>query len=271
MDISLIIRTIRKELNLSQEQFATKIGLKRSNLAHIETGRVSPSLEQVNTIVSAANINISVLFEILNSEEKLLPKLLPKLLLSEEIDKNDKVNDKENDKADEKFQEELAPVGRCQASNYLNQDCDITPVTLDSITPIGLVEFGGIPLIPVDAAAGFLSGDTLQVMDYECERYLVPSFKGAEFLIRVNGDSMSPKYESGDIVACMRLPLDTFFQWHKVYVIDSMQGVLIKRVNQAKKKDHILIVSDNPSYEPFELHRSEINSLGMVIGLIRPE
>lgn len=130
---------------------------------------------------------------------------------------------------------------------------------------------GGIPLIPIDAAAGFLSGVGAQVLEYECERYLIPGFKGAEFLIRISGDSMTPKYESGDIVACQRLESDTFLQWNKVYVVDSEQGVLIKRIKPGRADDTLTLVSDNIEYAPFEIDRRQVFGLGRVIGLVRLE
>jgi phage repressor protein C with HTH and peptisase S24 domain len=128
----------------------------------------------------------------------------------------------------------------------------------------------GIPLIPISAMAGFGEGEQ-QAMEYECERYIVPAFKDAEFLIQVKGSSMYPKYSSGDIVACKKLPIDTFFQWNKVYVLDTVQGALIKRVKQGSDVQHILIVSENERYEPFVLSLSEVHSVAIVIGVIRLE
>ena len=129
----------------------------------------------------------------------------------------------------------------------------------------------GIPLIPIDAMAGFGKGE-MQVMEHECERYVIPAFHEAEFLISVKGSSMYPKYNSGDIVACKKLPLtDIFFQWNKVYVVDTKQGALIKRIKKGKDDEHILLVSDNVNYEPFELNKSQINSIALVVGVIRLE
>jgi phage repressor protein C with HTH and peptisase S24 domain len=129
----------------------------------------------------------------------------------------------------------------------------------------------GIPLIPIDAMAGVGKGE-FQIMEYECERYVVPMFRGAEFLIQVKGSSMIPKYNSGDVVACKKLPLnDIFFQWNKVYVLDTVQGALVKRIKKGSDNDHILIVSDNEQYEAFELHKNQINGVALVIGVIRLE
>ncbi|WP_416987514.1 S24 family peptidase [Alistipes putredinis] len=137
--------------------------------------------------------------------------------------------------------------------------------------PIAYKSKEGIPLIPIDAMAGALTENSQAVMEYECEHYVIPMFKGAEFLIPVKGDSMQPKYYSGDIVACKRLPLDTFFQWNRTYVIDSEQGVLIKRVKQGVDENHIILVSDNPEYDPFPLEKAKIYSLSLVIGVVRAE
>lgn len=129
----------------------------------------------------------------------------------------------------------------------------------------------GIPLLPISAMAGALTSEAI-VLDYECERYVVPAFKGADFLIPVKGSSMYPKYSSGDIVACKRVPMSgLFFQWNKVYVIDTTQGPLIKRIKPGSNNDTVLIVSDNEKYDPFELPVSEIHAVALVIGVIRLE
>jgi repressor LexA len=128
----------------------------------------------------------------------------------------------------------------------------------------------GIPLIPAAAMAGAFNED-IQVLEHEGEHYIVPMFKDADFLISVKGSSMVPKYNSGDIIACKKLPLDTFFQWDKVYVLDTDQGALVKRIKKCKDQDKVLIVSDNPSSEPFELERKRIYHIALVIGVIRLE
>lgn len=129
----------------------------------------------------------------------------------------------------------------------------------------------GIPLIPFSAMAGALSGE-LTALEYECERYVVPAFHNADFLMPVKGNSMTPTYISGDIVACQRVPMtDIFFQWNKPYVLDTAQGAIIKRIKPGSDKNHVLIVSDNKDYDPFELAYEDIYAVALVIGLIRLE
>lgn len=130
----------------------------------------------------------------------------------------------------------------------------------------------GIPLIPINAWGGSLQGAYDSIMEYECERYIVPIFKGADFLISVRGDSMVPKYYSGDIVACKKVFIsDIWFQWGKVYILDTDQGSILKRVRKGKTEDTILLVSENQDYEPFELRKDQIYSIALVLGVIRAE
>ena len=128
-----------------------------------------------------------------------------------------------------------------------------------------------IPLIPMEAMAGYAAGN--YELSLDSERYVVPDFKNkADFLIRISGTSMSPKYFNGDIVACKKIPTKTFLQWGKVYVLDTIQGVLCKRVWPAEKEGYIICRSDNfEKYPDFEIAWKEVRALAIVVGTIRLE
>ena len=129
----------------------------------------------------------------------------------------------------------------------------------------------GIPLIPIEAMAGYGQGSE-QVLELDCERFVVPTFRGADYLIQIKGSSMYPKYNSGDIVACKNLVLaDAFFQWNKVYVLDTDQGALIKRVKKSTAENTISLVSDNLNYDPFDMELNKIHAIAIVMGVIRME
>ena len=167
----------------------------------------------------------------------------------------------------------LTGHGRMLLSDYEDKKREPVDPAADP-TPVGHRASSpdqGIPLIPVEAMAGALTSEQ-SILEYDCERYVVPVFKDADFLIQVKGSSMYPNYASGDIVACRRVALsDLFFQWGKVYVLDTNQGALIKRIKPGSKAGHILIVSDNPDYDPFELRTDTIHGIALVIGMIRLE
>jgi phage repressor protein C with HTH and peptisase S24 domain len=130
----------------------------------------------------------------------------------------------------------------------------------------------GIPLIPIEAVAGLAKGD-ITVMEYEVtENYLVPEFnaRGVKYLIRVSGSSMYPKYSNGDILACRPITDTTFFQWGKVYVLDTDQGALVKRLFEGKDDSSIECRSDNKEHYPsFKINKTSIRTVSIVVGVIR--
>ena len=131
----------------------------------------------------------------------------------------------------------------------------------------------GIPLIPTNAMAGSLNGADYQFMPYDVETYfVVPTFAKSDFCIRVEGNSMEPTYYKGDIIACKYVPMSgLWFQWGKVYVVATNQGVLVKHIEKGHDQKHVTLVSDNPAYQPFEIPTSDIYSVAIINGLIRVE
>lgn len=171
-------------------------------------------------------------------------------------------------------------IGTDKLENILNVYPDISPNwlltgngdMLRNTTELTPTKDGtGIPLIPVEAMAGCFTGSQTVLLQ-ECDRYVVPAFKNADFLIYVRGDSMQPRYYSGDMVACKMLsPTDLFFQWGKVYVLDTDQGALIKKVEQGTDDETITLVSENENYKPFQIPRRAVYHIAIVMGLIRTE
>lgn len=129
-----------------------------------------------------------------------------------------------------------------------------------------------LPLIPFDAVAG--PGDPV----YEDERiedyYTVSEFKDSDFLIRVKGDSMTPRYTGGDLLACKKIPITEvyFFQWNRCYVLlTRSQGAMVKRIQPSEKEGWIKCVSDNTKYAPFDVPMEDIVSVALVNGSISLE
>ncbi|MEI6823619.1 MAG: S24 family peptidase [Bacteroidota bacterium] len=132
-----------------------------------------------------------------------------------------------------------------------------------------------LPIIPVEAIMGFPNGD-VQVVEHEIvDNYSIPEFieKGAKYLIRASGSSMYPKYSNGDLLACRPIHDLSFFQWGKVYVLDTDQGAIVKRLYPCKDEtDCIECRSDNTNqYPPFNIKKDSIRKVSIVIGVIRME
>jgi phage repressor protein C with HTH and peptisase S24 domain len=130
----------------------------------------------------------------------------------------------------------------------------------------------GIPLVSVEAVAGFGNTNFLIKEEDIQAKYVIPDFVGVDFMLRVKGSSMYPKYNSGDVVACRTIRQKTFIQWNKVYVIATKeQGILIKRLHEGKDESSYILVSDNKEYKPFNLPIDEITGIAIVVGVVRLE
>lgn len=134
-----------------------------------------------------------------------------------------------------------------------------------------LVEYGKKqtkPRIPYTAAAGSLTSAVEGITADQCEQIpRINIFPEYDFTIIIKGDSMEPKYEGGDEVACKRIDSTSFIQWGKVHVLDTTQGILIKRTYE--DGDKIRCVSYNQEYPDFSIDKSEIYSMSLVVGLVR--
>lgn len=125
-----------------------------------------------------------------------------------------------------------------------------------------------LPRIPYDAAAGSLTDAVDGVTELQCERVpVVAAFPKYDFTMRISGRSMEPYYYSGDEVACLRINEARFIQWGRVHVLDTTQGVVIKRIYD--NGECIRCASFNPEYPDFNVPKEDIRSFNLVVGALR--
>lgn len=124
------------------------------------------------------------------------------------------------------------------------------------------------PRVPLDAVAGSLSIITQSISEAECERYPVISrFPSYDFTMLVKGDSMEPEFHSGDEIACRFIEKPSFIQWGRPHVLDTYQGVVLKRIYN--RPGAILCKSNNNNYDDFEVPKDDIYRIALVVGSIR--
>lgn len=122
-----------------------------------------------------------------------------------------------------------------------------------------------VPLIPILAQAGHLSDFADSVSEYECERITSP-IRGADVAIPVYGDSMTPEYPSGSIVFVKRVN-DSYIEWGKTYILDTVNGSLIKYLAPSEKEGYVKCISGNPDpkYAPFDVPMEDIKAIFKVV------
>ncbi|GAB6009613.1 S24 family peptidase [Dysgonomonas reticulitermitis] len=124
------------------------------------------------------------------------------------------------------------------------------------------------PRIPMDAAAGSLTAADGITID-DCEQLpVIKAFARYDFTIFARGDSMFPEYHSGDELACLYVKNTTFIQWGCCHVLDTVQGIVVKRIYD--DGEYILCKSENSElFKDFKIHKTEVYNIALVIGLVR--
>ena len=130
-----------------------------------------------------------------------------------------------------------------------------------------------VPHIPYSAQAGSLSGFSDDAISGNCLFYPQIEFLGSyDFTIDIQGDSMLPAYQDGDTIACKRIEQLNDLRDNHIYVLDTAQGILIKKVEKtASTPENISCISLNSSYKPFEVALSEVYGISEVIAVVKKQ
>lgn len=129
----------------------------------------------------------------------------------------------------------------------------------DNFSDIGdPIQKGTLPVIPTEAMAGTLGEFADSVNAYDCERMISP-IKGADYAIKVCGDSMTPEIPNGSQILIKKIFEDEFVEWGKVFCLDTKNGAVIKRVYPTENPEVVECRSINPDYPPFKVNVRSIN------------
>ena len=123
------------------------------------------------------------------------------------------------------------------------------------------------PRLPVSAAAGSLSQYSQGVLLEQCEQMpIIRNFPDYDYTMYIKGNSMEPKYESGDEIAIKKA--EFIIEWGKDYVLDTEDGVIFKKIYD--EGENIRCVSYNrEEYPDFLVPKEIIFGFYKFVGLIR--
>lgn len=95
-----------------------------------------------------------------------------------------------------------------------------------------------------------------------------PGYRDYDFTIEVEGDSMMPRIETGDLLKCRRAGDRANPPIGKICVIDSKDGPVVK-VIAGSDEEGITLHSLNPAYEDYRVEHANILGIAEVVGLVR--
>ena len=117
-----------------------------------------------------------------------------------------------------------------------------------------------IPFVPIKAAAGYLGGYGDPEFIDELNTFTLPMLTGGDYrAFEIVGDSMMPT-PSGSVIVGERVQnLDDVKSNQTYIVVSKTDGIVYKRImKNNRQKNKMMLVSDNPSYQPYPVNAEDI-------------
>ena len=122
--------------------------------------------------------------------------------------------------------------------------------------------------VDIDATAG---GVTV-FDDMITKNYIdlsIPEFRDCTDAVNLYGDSMAPLYKSGQIII-LKEWTESFIDFGNVYLIVTKSGNrMVKYLRKGSDAQHVLCVSENKEFDPFEIEIADILRLYLVKGSVQ--
>jgi transcriptional regulator with XRE-family HTH domain len=203
------LKYLRKLRGWTQEEFSTKLKIKRSLLGAYEEERAEPRIEVLETVSNIFKITLDELL--------------------------------------------LKDISGAKGSTYLEKRRQLKMSS----------NVAEIQYVPVKAAAGYLAGYADPEFIDELNTFTLPMLGAGSYrAFEIVGDSMLPT-QSGSVIVGEKIEdLDSVKTSNTYIVISRSEGIVYKRVlKNNRSKNKITLVSDNPTYQPYQVNAEDIIEL----------
>lgn len=239
------IRSYREKINMSQKDFAEKVGISPNRASNWERGINRPDADMLSIICRVLNVSPDVLLG--------LPSKRASEITAQEqshIQKYRSLDPHGREVVDSVLSMEY---NRIQELERQQEEYDLE---FDESSEVTIKQ---MPLyaLPVSAGTGeFLDSDYYELIDVP----MIPETKDANFAVKVSGDSMEPKYYDGDIVLVKQQPC---------IEIGEIGIFIVNGEGYIKELGEKILVSKNPNYDDIKLTEyDEVSCKGKVLGTI---
>jgi transcriptional regulator with XRE-family HTH domain len=199
------MKYLRKLRGWTQEEFAEKLGIKRSLLGALDEERAEPRYDILEKVSDIFKVTIDDLLRKDLSETK---------------------------------------------GSYLAKRRQLKMMADSNI----------IHFVPVKAAAGYLNGYADPEFLDELNTFTLPMLSSGSYrAFEIIGDSMMPTPSGSVIVAEKVHSLDDVKNNSAYIVLSKTEGIVYKRVLKSNRsKNKLTLVSDNPSYQPYQVNADDV-------------
>ena len=158
--------------------------------------------------------------------------------------------------------------GRAPFSDALREKIEET-FPLDKMLEEKSKEPNTVPMLPIFAQAGSLTGWSEGIEEAKCERVISP-VKDIDMAVHVYGESMYPDIPNGSVVYVRRVS-GRIIDWGRAYILDTVDGPVLKYLTPGADDEHIRCQSANhdPKFAPFEVLKEDILGMYKVVMCMR--
>lgn len=250
------LKALREEQGLSMMEIAKQLNMPYTTYVNYEKGTREPNSEMLIKFSKFFNVTIDYLIGNSEQKNKIFDGNCDERL---ETNIDDEAKFTSEEKTHIKKYRTLDEHGKKAVDCILNVEYERVESTRTPVIPISniitLSEFEQ----PVSAGKGVYLGDGSQTITREVPN--TEETRKADFILRVSGDSMEPKYSDGDRLLIKRQ--------HDVG-IGEIGIFILNNEGFVKKKERDRLVSLNPAYEDILFHDEDsIECKGKVIGKIQ--
>lgn len=207
----LNLKYLRKLRGWTQEEFASKLDIKRSLIGAYEEERADPRLDVLQIVADMFKLSL-----------------------------------------DELLLQDVSNTGN--NNSFLAKRRQQKMMSADR----NLIHF-----VPVKAAAGYMTGYADSEFIDELNTFTLPMLSGGNYrAFEIIGDSMLPT-PSGSIIVGEKIESLEDVKNNLAYIVVSRnEGIVYKRiVKNNRSKNKVSLVSDNPTYQPYQVNTEDIVEL----------
>lgn len=130
---------------------------------------------------------------------------------------------------------------------------------------------GGVPVYDVDVTAGCRSLEQIFSETRPVGMMNIPELPADTHVVKVRGDSMSPRICNGGYVAIRRIRDPRNIFWGQMYVVQLEEYRLVKYLRRHSDPSMVILHSDNPAYDDMDVARTDICALYIVEAVLNYE
>lgn len=120
-----------------------------------------------------------------------------------------------------------------------------------------------IPFVPITAEGSYLSGFADDEYMEHLPKFYLPflGLGAGVYAFQVRGDSMSDRFNNGDVVFGQLVNKHDALRWGEVYVLLCNDGLVVKELRRGPDDKHFTLRSYNEHFDPYEVLKTEVRAM----------